>query len=169
MVNWTINGLLSKFALVVKKRALVIFMVCILFATVLLLIFLPCPVVRHVDTAQIHYIFYYPNAESTPVFVKQETNNKLIAYLAICDERRTLNKAGSISLADVVLKMSMTVDGNHKEIVLGKANYSSNGYGTLKNEILNGEEVLKNTLLLLNLSDVGQGVGSSVPQTVVQQ
>lgn len=120
----------------------------------------PIPIVKDIDKSELLSFTIYPETDHEMAWYKymsqsnyddvgivkitsidDKKEKEILTYLSSCTERKTLNAARCYCSGDVVIDITLDSDQEFKHILLGNINYSNQGYGTLKHEILNPEEV----------------------------
>ena len=82
----------------------------------------------------------------------EDYNEKaVIEYLSTCLMRRTIHDASSYLMGEVDLCIWTYSNGKAGQILLGKANYCSNGYGSPQFKILDADNVKAKLFEILGL------------------
>lgn len=128
-----------------KKVLAGLFVLFILLVTGMVL-FLPRPIVNDADEVVVQRIQYNPDfsqdgAEADFMEIEDYDAEKIAECLSNYRERRTMTKAESYQLDNVEIRIIISVNGEMREILLGKENSSRGGYGTYQYEIINAEKL----------------------------
>ena len=134
-----------------KKKFIFIIVVLIVLVCLCFLfsLFQATPIIANDENTRIDRIQY--NVNGILVDLEDYNEKAVIEYLSTCLMRRTIHDASSYLMSEVDLCIWTYSNGKAGQILLGKANYCSNGYGSPQFKILDADNVKAKLFEILGL------------------